>query len=342
MTTEDKLFRSALIGCGGIAQQHAAVLRDMEDVRLCAVCDIKPERAEQLARETGARAYADAKEMLEKERPDAVHIAAPHPLHAPLAALAARMGIHVLTEKPPAAFREQWDGFEELKSAPGRVGVCFQNRFNGAVREMKRMLDGEDTGRLLGARAEVYWYRGAEHYAHSDWRGSWETEGGGVLINQSIHTLDLLVWLLGRPELIGCTMSNRHLAHVMEVEDTVEATLRFGGARALFFATTAYCRNDPVEIDIVCENAVLSMRGDELTVTKDGRSETRNYSLAPLPGRDYWGTGHTACIRAFYDSLKTGGPFMNDIDSVRDMMRLMYDMYGPYRGIPMGKVVKRI
>ena len=339
---ENKVFRAAVIGCGGIAQQHIAVLRETEGVRICAVCDVKGDRAEKAALETGAVPYTDAEKMLRDERPDAVHICTPHPLHAPMAEMAARMGIHVLTEKPPAAFREQWDGFEALKSAPGRVGVCFQNRFNGSVREMKRILGEEDTGKVLGARAAVYWYRDEDYYAGSDWRGSWESEGGGVLINQSIHTLDLLVWLLGKPALAGCTMANRHLAHVTEVEDTVEAQIDFGSARALFFATTAYCRNDPVEIDIVCENASLSMRGDVLTAERGGKRVTRDYSLAPLPGRDYWGTGHTACIRAFYDTLRTGEPFMNDIDSVRDTMRLMYDMYAPYRGKPMGKVEKRI
>ena len=335
-----KVFRSVIVGCGGISGQHSAVLSGMENVKVVGCCDIKPDRAEGSARKHGAKAYTDYIEMFEREKPDVVHITTPHPLHTPIACEAAKRGINVLTEKPPAAFREQWSDFEALKGSGVQVGVCFQNRFNGSVGQMKQLLEDGEMGRVLGARADVYWYRPEEYYTHSDWRGSWTTEGGGVLINQSIHTLDLLVWLLGKPVLVGCSMANRHLRHVMEVEDTCEALIRFGDASALFYATTAHCTDAPVRVEIVCEKGTLSMTGDTLTVTRDGKSELFDHTLAPLPGKAYWGTGHTACLRAYYDALETGEAFMNGIDSVKDTMQLMYDMYEPYRGIPMGKVVR--
>jgi len=187
----------------------------------------------------------------------------------------------------------------------------------------------------------VYWDRREPYYTDNDWRGSWETEGGGVLINQSIHTLDLMVWLLGAPTGVECHMANHHLRHVMEVDDTVEAYIDFNGIPGLFYATTAYPVNAPVYVEIPMEKGMLRMEGDELAVIRaDGSREDFSFAHPSLPGKDYWGTGHAACISAFYESVRENVPFQNDIDSVRATMQLMYDMYEGYRGVPMGKVVK--
>ena len=136
-------------------------------------------------------------------------------------------------------------------------------------------------------------YKRQPYYPESGWRGSLKTEGGGVLINQSIHTLDLLVQFLGKPTHAEATMSNHHLGGVIEVEDTMEAYLRFGEATALFYATTAHCADSPVLVELVCENATLRMEEQEVSLSwKDGTKEhflslIHIYRL-PVCGRRLW------------------------------------------------------
>ena len=224
-------FRVGVVGCGGIAQVHGTVLQHLEGVELVGCADIKPERAQAFAETYGGRAYSSMEELLEHEQLDAVHLCTPHYLHTPMAKLAASRGLHVFTEKPPVMTWEQWAEFRQLEQAPTRVGVCFQNRYNPSVQLLREVLASGKAGKVLGARAFVTWHREAPYYTESGWRGSLQTEGGGVLINQSIHTLDLLGQFLGRATQVEASMMNHHLKGVIEVEDMMEAYLTFGEAR---------------------------------------------------------------------------------------------------------------
>ena len=226
-------FRVGVVGCGGIAQVHGTVLQHLEGVELVGCADIKPERAQAFAETYGGRAYSSMEELLEHEQLDAVHLCTPHYLHTPMAKLAASRGLHVFTEKPPVMTWEQWAEFRQLEQAPVRVGVCFQNRYNPSVQLLREVLASGKAGKVLGARAFVTWHREAPYYTESGWRGSLQTEGGGVLINQSIHTLDLLGQFLGRATQVEASMMNHHLKGVIEVEDMMEAYLTFGEAHAI-------------------------------------------------------------------------------------------------------------
>ena len=323
-------FRVGLVGCGGIAQVHGAVLRDLEGVDLIACADIRPDRAHAFAETFGGTPYDSLEAMLDAERLDCLHICTPHYLHTPMARLAAEKGIHVFTEKPPVMDRAQWADFQTLEQAPVRVGVCFQNRYNASVQLLRHLLDSGRPGKLLGARAFVTWKREAPYYTESGWRGSLATEGGGVLINQSIHTMDLLVQFLGRPRQVEASMANHHLKGVIEVEDTMEAYLDFGGPTALFYATTAYCANSPVLVELTCEHATLRMEEREVTVTwADGETQRHSFPEAQpaAQGKAYWGNSHGLCISDFYHSLRTGAPFPNDIPGIRDTAELMLATY---------------
>lgn len=328
----DKL-KCGIVGCGSIAQVHGAVLHDQETADLRAFADIRPERARAMAETYGGNAYASLEEMLAGEKLDVLHICTPHYLHTPMAELAAEKGISVFTEKPPVISREQWARFQKLEEQV-RVGVCFQNRYNPSVRLMKETLASGRPGKIVGARAFVTWHRDAPYYTESGWRGSLETEGGGALINQSIHTLDLLGQFLGRGTRVEASMGNHHLKGVIEVEDTLEAYLKFGEASALFYATTAHCADSPVMVELVCENAVLRMEEQELCFRwKDGAVE--RHTLPPLAppagGKVYWGGSHSLCIADFYNSLLTGAPFRNDIPGVTDTVELMLAVYDSAR-----------
>jgi len=216
----DKIFRAAIAGCGSVAQVHAQSLHALPGAELVACADIRRERADAMAAQYGAAAYDSVEAMLDAEKPDVLHICTPHPLHTPIAQMASQRGIAVFTEKPPVVTAEQWAQFEAMKGKVP-VGICFQNRYNACVCLMKELLASPEAGRALGARAFVTWKREAPYYTDSGWRGTWETEGGGCLINQSIHTFDLLTWLLGEAHDVRGSMRNHSLAGVIEVEDTV-------------------------------------------------------------------------------------------------------------------------
>lgn len=319
----------AIVGCGSIAQVHAQVLNALESASLRAFADVRKERADAMAQAYGGRAYGSLEEMLEKEELDVLHICTPHVLHTPMAELAAEQGLHIFTEKPPVIDEKQWERFQKLEGKT-RVGVCFQNRYNRSVQLLKELLASGTPGKILGARAFVTWHRDAPYYTESGWRGTLSTEGGGVLINQSIHTLDLLTQFLGRAGRVEASMQNHHLKGVIQVEDTMEAYIGFGERNALFFASTAHCQDSPVLVELACENALLRMEEGEVCLRwKDG--SVQRHSLAapasPATGKPYWGASHGLCIGDFYRCVLRDEPFQNDIPGVKDTVELMLAMY---------------
>lgn len=336
-------FRVGVVGCGSIAQVHGAVLTQLEGVELAACADIRPERAETFGKKFGGRPYPSLEAMLEGESLDCLHICTPHYLHTPMAKLAAQQGIHVFAEKPPVISREQWAEFSQLAESGVRVGICFQNRYNRSVKLLHQVLDSGKTGRILGARAFVTWHREAPYYTESGWRGSLETEGGGALINQSIHTLDLLGQFLGRASQVEANMTNHHLKGVIQVEDTMEAYVDFQGVPALFYATTAHCTDAPVLVELTCENAILRMEEQEVTITwKDGTKEQFHLasSQSTGEGKAYWGNSHGVCIADFYDCVRKGTRFLNDIPGITDTVQLMlstYESAREHRVVPLGQ-----
>lgn len=326
-----------IVGCGGIARVHAQCVAALDGHRLVAFADVKPERARAMAGEYGGAAFASMDEMLDSARPDAVHICAPHHLHVPMAVAALARGIHVFMEKPPVIDEGQHarlrDAVRNAASAkdrrPARLGVCFQNRYNPAVAEVRGFLASGKAGSIRGGRAFVTWSRVEDYYAGSDWRGRLATEGGGALINQSIHTLDLLNCLMGRPPIgVGATMANHHLPPSVEVEDTLEAFVRYDGAVASFYATTAYSSDAAPLIELDCECARIRLEGDRVTYSfNDGSGETLVCpSDSPL-GKGYWGAGHLRCIGDFYGCLERNEKFPLDFDGVESIIRLMLATY---------------
>ena len=327
-------MRAVVAGCGTIAHVHAQSLCQTEDCEIVGFADIVPERARDFADRFGGRAYDCLEEMLVREKPDVLHICTPHYLHVPMAVHALKQGIHVFMEKPPAISREQ---YRELKAAVERsdkkLGFCFQNRYNDSVRIAKQVLESGECGAVRGARGLVTWSRSAEYYTQSGWRGRLSTEGGGVLINQAVHTLDLLCCFLGRPVWVDACMANHHLKGIIEVEDTMEAYIQYENAAASFYATTAYCDDAPPVIEIACERATIRIEEPHVTFFyRDGRVERPETAAARPLGKSYWGSGHAGCIADFYDCLRTGKRFGMELDGVEDSLRLMLAVYESARG----------
>ncbi len=335
------MVRVGIIGCGNIGGVHAMVLNEIKEARICALADIRPERAEEYSArftEGRARAYGSMEEMLEKEVLDVVHICTPHHCHVPMASEALIRGLHVFMEKPPAISREQ---FKELLrvsgQSRGRLGICFQNRYNETTKKVNELLAQGVLGRLRGGRAFVTWHRNASYYIESGWRGKLETEGGGVLINQSIHALDLLLSWLGRPVKMEASMSNHHLKGIAEVEDTLEAYMTFTEdeepVSASFYATTAYPVDAPVFFELVGEKGFIRLEGNSVWYQTKELEEPVVWQAekSSLLGKTYWGNGHEACIRDFYDCLDTGRDYFNDIASVQNTFYTMMDIYDSAR-----------
>lgn len=309
----EKQFRTAIIGCGGIAQVHAAALATLPQVQIVAVCDKIPERAAALAEKTGAQAETDFDQVIAREDVQVVHLCVPHYLHAPMAIAAMRAGKYVLTEKPMAISVEQAEQMNAVSDElGGRLGVIFQNRYNAASQFVKKAIDEHRYGKLVALRGSVAWYRTAPYYTESGWRGAWDTEGGGVLINQSIHTLDLVQWFGGKAVSVKGAVSTDSplLEGVIEVEDSAHAQISFGnGVSAIFYATNAHRANAPVEIEAVFEQGGLLIRGDALyEVSEQGLTEITPPSENKLGEKGYWGNGHAVQIADYYASLAAGQP----------------------------------
>jgi predicted dehydrogenase len=221
--------RTALIGCGKVGGVHAAALAGMSEARLVGHCDASRERAESFAARYGGRAFTDVPSLLQESGAEAAIVATPHPLHAEPAIRAAEAGVHVLVEKPLAACLIDCDAMLAAAARSGvTLGVVSQRRFAGPVLRMRAAIDAGKIGKpALGAILMFNW-RDEAYYRSDPWRGRWDTEGGGVLVNQSPHHLDLLRWFMGPVEEVGGTWANLNHPYV-EVEDTALATLRFRG-----------------------------------------------------------------------------------------------------------------
>lgn len=333
-------MKSVIVGCGNIAQVHGRVLTEWIDTCLAGAADINIQKAEKYANTWKTKAYNSLEEMLLRENPDVLHICTPHSLHVPMAEYALARNVHVFMEKPPVI---SWDQLKRLKHAArnsgARLGFCYQNRFNPSVQEARSVLLSGRAGRVLGARGVVTWNRGTAYYTDSTWHGRLDGEGGGVLINQAVHTLDLLQYLLGKPLSVEASMANHHLKNVIEVEDTMEAYIRFeGDVSASFYATNAYCADVPPMIEIVCEKMKIRIEDLELTYFyPDGRQEKPRLEQREALGKSYWGTGHRYCISEFYRSLREGNRFSLDLPAMDESIRLML---GAYESAREGRVVE--
>lgn len=314
-----KKFGVAIIGCGAIHKVHIDAIRKNPNAQLIAVVDIDRDKAAAKAEEYDCRFYTDYHEMLKDNAIDVVHICTPHYLHASMAINAMKSGKHVLVEKPMAIKPSDAEEMISVSRQTGKkLGVCFQNRYNVSSLRVKKLLSSGKAGRIKGARAFVTWNRDENYYKNGSWRGTWEQEGGGVLINQAIHTLDLLQWFLGDIEEMKGNADTRLLEGIIEVEDTAETTIRFkNGAVGLFYATNNYCTDSPIQIEVICEKALINI-SDELTVTYSNGEKEHIGKSDKIPSiKSYWGCGHTALVNHFYECLEKGEePFINGIQGI--------------------------
>lgn len=322
-----KKLRVGNIGCGRISPFHGMPAKAQECVQLVACCDLIEERAKARAKLFGCKkTYTDFEEMITKEKLDVVHICLPHYLHSPVAVRALELGCHVLTEKPMAISMEQAQAMVDAANKSGKtLGVIFQNRYNAGSVLVKNALDSGRLGAIKSAKCNVTWCRTPEYYTGSDWKGTWKMEGGGAIIDQAIHTIDLMCWFIGYGDkgsnLDYCDVSianrNHHDLHntigdLIDVEDCADGLIAFkDGIKASFWCMNYYSHDAQVEIEVACENGIAKITAEEGKVTfYDGRemiarpdpNDVFDYGGGP----SYWGASHTKQITDFYDALSEG------------------------------------
>jgi predicted dehydrogenase len=321
---------AAVVGCGDVSVVHFEAIAALDGSELVAVCDVDPDTAARAAERYGVPGFASHTDLLSTIRPDVVHIATPHDQHVQPAIDSLAAGVNVVVEKPVAHIPSEAERLVAAAEQPGapKIAVCFQNRYNATSQAMAELLGSGALGPVIGGSASVCWSRRPAYYESRPWRGQLDRSGGGVLINQAIHTVDLLQWLMGEVTHVEGHTSTRALADAIEVEDTAEIALQHAsGARSVFYATLAHAANAPVSLDVVTEQATLSLRGD-LTVTHaDGRIETVQERTAATGGRSYWGVSHELLLADFYARLGDPEPFWISPREALRSLRIVKDVY---------------
>ncbi len=322
------MLKTAVVGCGNVSAMHFKAIEELGCSEITAVCDIRPERADAKAKEYGAAAYYDFEDMLKNAVFDVLHICTPHYLHPPMAIAAMEGDKAVFCEKPMAMRVSDAEKIRDTAKRTGSYfGCCFQNRYNLSSKEVRRAIDSGELGEIKGIRAFVTWDRGEDYYRADDWHGTLEKEGGGVCINQAIHTLDLVQWFAGADITdVKGSISQKRLAGIVETEDTADALITFSnGVRAVFYGTLCYTANSPVFIEVMGTRgkAVIS---DELTLFTESGVKTLPLTQAAGP-KGYWGDGHIAAIQDFYGAIKENRPFMINADEAVKAVQIVEGIY---------------
>lgn len=317
-------MRIALVGLGAIIPNHINALLECGQ-EIVALCDIDPTKPAATNEKHGlsAACYTDFEQMLDEVKPDAVHICTPHYLHAPMCCAALARNIHVLCEKPLAISKEQLEMLEEaVRHSDAQLGVCHQNRFKATSQYAKELFANAPP---TAAAASMIWKRDAAYYQSCAWRGTWAEEVGGVMINQALHTLDLLQWFCGFPRTVWAHVANDSLQGVIEAEDTAHAvfTLEHGG-KFVIDATNAASHSFPVQLMLHGNKTTVQICGDQVTVNG---VTTAHSDGKPKIGKIEWGVAHTKLIRRFYECLSTGEPFEVDLTEGRKVIDLVLAMY---------------
>ena len=298
-------FRVCVIGCGVIAPNHIKSLLEDELTELVAVCDIIEARAVKAAELGRCAYYTDYRQMLDEVRPDAVHLCLPHYLHGPVAIDCMRAGADVLCEKPMDASLEAALRMKQVSEETGkRLGIIFQNRYNAENEAIYAALQSGEMGKLISLRGEVCWKRDQAYYNSGAWRADYATAGGGVIINQAIHTLDLLRYFADSPVADVRATVSHHGDTDVEVEDTAEGLILFeNGVRALFYFTINNLEDEDIRVTIKCENArVESRAGDCCIHFRDGHDVhvSNDEHTAASGAKTCYGSSHAIQIADFY------------------------------------------
>jgi len=303
----DKLMlKVAVIGLGDISKIHIPAIQANPNAQLAAVCGLDESLKDTIP---GVNFYTDYQVMLEKESLDCVHVCLPHYLHYPVTKACVEKGVHVFQEKPLSLNTQEGLALAKLEeeNQDVKICVCFQNRFNESFEMLRDIVGSGQYGKIIGIKGLVTWFRPKEYYNVKPWRGKMEFAGGGVMINQALHTIDLIQLLGGEIDRIRGSI-DQLLDYGVEVEDTAAAHIQFkNGAKGLFFATNANAENSSVELEVLLEKGKFVIKDSVLNrVNEDGTKEELMED-AKMPGtKFYYGASHVKLINRFYSCIASG------------------------------------
>ena len=343
MSPSNSRVRYAIVGCGVIGPVHADAVAQHPSAELVGVCDIVKDRADACAARFGGRSYADCAEMLKSERPDAVSVCTPHYNHADVAVQCLEAGAHVLCEKPLDARAEAMDRMVEAARRANRyLGGVFQHRFDPVNVTIREAIAAGMFGRVLNAGATIRCMRRDDYYRSADWRGTWAGEGGALLINQAIHSIDMMQWLAGPVRTVCGKFANLTHQGVIEAEDAGSAWLEFeSGALGTIEATSSsfrdfdagvhvYGTKGSVRLATGWTNEVTSLDMESTEAAEKLRALLRaaaEEEAAPTVGKVCYGNSHGRQIGDFIEAVRDGRPPRVSAESARHAVQIVLAVY---------------
>ena len=323
-----------LVGGGNITETHARAARALPGVEIAAIYGTNAAKVERLCHEYGGTPYSDFEQFLAHRPMEIVAIGSPSGEHATQGIAAARRGLHVLTEKPLDISTERADALiTEADKAGVKLGVFFQDRSKPDILRVKNAVDSGALGKPILADARVKWYRPPAYYSSSRWRGTKALDGGGALINQGVHTVDLLLWLFG--DVVSVQAKCKTALHSIEVEDTLVATLEFAnGALGVLEATTSVYPGYPRRLELSGSEGTLIIEGDslfaadlrnprtDLLVEETGGPDRRESSPVVSDIR-----GHQSVLADFLEAIRTNSTPRCDGREGRRSVALVENIY---------------
>lgn len=331
-------LRYALIGCGRISPNHiAACLNHRDSLELVGICDVVPERAKALAERFGLEApvYQDYHRLLAEQSPGLAAVATESGRHAAIALDCIHAGSSVIVEKPIALSLADVDGLvAAAEERHVKLCACHQNRFNPSIRKIREALEAGRFGRLYHGAAHIRWNRGQDYYAQAPWRGTWEQDGG-ALMNQCIHNIDLLRWMMG-DEVLEVTAYTDRLAHpYIEAEDLGLALIRFanGGYGLIEGTTNVYPRNLEETLYLFGERGTVKAGGKSVNRIEEWRfeavtpEEEQAVQACSEDPPNVYGFGHTPLYGDVIAAIREDRPPLCDGPAGRRALELVLAIY---------------
>lgn len=293
-----------IIGLGAISKVHVEAVERLPNAEITAVCDTDPDKREKYP----YKFYLNAEDMLKNEELDCVHICLPHYEHVAMTELAVKYKTPVFLEKPVGLSTAQWTRLINLEKKSGiKIGICLQNRYNQTTLEALKAITSKVYGELKGCKAILTWDRRKNYYDKDPWRSKVDESGGGVMLSQAIHLLDLIGLFGGEITSVKGFAGNLMLEDI-EVEDTACGSIyHSNGVTSVFYCTVAHHRDTPVSFELDFGTATLELRENRLIQLKDDEEKILAEDLVNEDKyKSYYGTGHQVVIKAFYGALTAG------------------------------------
>ena len=266
---KDGKLASGIVGCGVIGPFHATAIANAEGTYLAAVCDVVEDKAKKLAEDNGgAKVYTDYAEMLKDDEIDIIHVCTPSGMHSDMAVAAAQAGKNILCEKPMDITLPKADAMIEAVDKAGvKMGVIFQRRTYKATQIAREAVQSGKLGKMVLGDCYQKYYRSPEYYLSGEWRGTWELDGGGALMNQGVHGIDAIRYIMGKPKMLFAKAD--HLVRDIEVEDTACAVIEWEcGAFGVIQGTTSVTPGQGCRIELHGEKGTISLADKKITTWK--------------------------------------------------------------------------